>query len=154
MPVPIIRTITSFFPRPAPRQLSPSTAAFRSLSTTTGKPSFSCSRFASGMRAQPFKFGAHTVPFRRTSPGTATPTAAIAPGSPERLLFFFARFTNFESWLSTLSTKPRAISTICRTGALAEVRSTGTLTCRAIFPARSTNAPASFVPPKSIATTY
>jgi len=103
MPVPIINTTTSDLPRPAPRQHSPSTAALRSLSTSTGIPSARLRRLASGIFSQPGRFGAQTVPFRRTSPGTATAAAA------NTLCGLFPSASSFPS------------SMICRKGPIAEL---------------------------------
>lgn len=135
IPVPSISTMASFFPRPAPRQVSPKTAAFRSLSTTTGALSAAFSRFPKAILCHPFKFGAHTVPSRRTRPGTATPTAATFPLTPSP------------------PANSRDNATICFTGAREELASTLTfLRCRS-FPSRLANATASLVPPRSTAST-
>src|SRR6266568_2631281 len=78
----------------------------------------------------------HFLPSRRTRPGTATPVAATLPRK------FF------------LPTNSRANSTICFTGASADLLSTFTLFRANTFPSLPTSAPASFVPPKSTANTH
>jgi hypothetical protein len=134
MPVPMINAITSDLPRPAPRQHSPRSAAFRSLSMTTEIPSCRCSLLASGMRVQPGRFGAHTVPFGRTSPGTEIPAAANAcAGLP--------------------AANSLASSTICKIGAEDEWRSTATRRRDRTRPSRSTTAAAHLVPPRSAVNT-
>lgn len=129
MPVPTSRTTASDLPRAAPSQVSPRTAALRSLSTSTGICRVLRTRVATGTLSQPGRLGAHTVPLRRTRPGTAM----AAPAS----LF--------------LPANSRAKRQIWATGAREEDKSTASVLRARNLPCRLTSAAASLVPPRSAA---